>query len=168
MYDDPFPPSSIGKIEVQLLDPLSGRPIKSWIFSERAEITIGRLPDRDIEISDPYVSRNHANLVFDEGEWRLISLGRNGILIANQLVSEHRVSGDVNFRLGVEGPTLRFCQVSEPAGNQKTIMFDALPTMVFQLDERKLQNDVEEIAEGDYFQSLQQRAKMLRLQKQAD
>ncbi len=36
-------------IEVQLLDTSSGRPIKSWIFEKRSQITIGRSPDKDIE-----------------------------------------------------------------------------------------------------------------------
>jgi hypothetical protein len=165
MRDDPYFPVSVGKVEVQLLDPSSGRPIKSWVFSEQAQISIGRLAGQDVEIADPYVSRTHANLTYQEGEWHLISIGTNGILVANQFIKEQVLMSEQSFRLGLEGPTLRFRKAGEQDSNLKTMTFDAVPTMLFQLDDSKLRSEVGEIANGDYFKSLQQRAKDMRRQK---
>ncbi len=165
MQDNSFFSLSVGNVEVQLLDPSSGRPIKSWVFNEQAQISIGRLAGQDVEIADPYVSRIHANLTYQEGEWHLISLGTNGILVANQFIKEHVLQSEQSFRLGPEGPTLRFRKAAEHDSNLKTITFDAAPTMLFELDKRKLQSEVGEIAEGDYFKALQQRAKDMRRQK---
>src|SRR4029077_15416864 len=108
MHDNSFFPLSVGNVEVQLLDPSSGRPIKSWVFNEQAQISIGRLAGQDVEIADPYVSRTHANLMYQEGKWILISLGTNGVLIANQFIKEHMLLTEQVFRLGLEGPTLLF------------------------------------------------------------
>jgi pSer/pThr/pTyr-binding forkhead associated (FHA) protein len=168
MQEPPRLPTAIGKVEVQLLDPASGRPMKSWIFNDQNQVTIGRSPDQDIEISDPYVSRTHANLIYRDAQWYLISLGRHGVMVANQFITEQPIGSDVTFRLGVEGPTLRFRKAGEVVENMKTISFDALPTMILHVDQSKVQNEVGEIANGEYFQSLQQRAKNLRLQKKTD
>lgn len=168
MSDSLSSPKSIGEVAVQLLDPSSGRPMKSWTFIERAKISIGRSPDQDVEMSDPYVSRNHASLVYQEGEWRLIALGRNGVVVGNQLITEHAVSGDVSFRLGMEGPTLRFRTTVPPTEIKATICFDTLPIPLFQLDEQKLQDEVGQIADGDYFQGLQQRARQMRRQRNVE
>jgi pSer/pThr/pTyr-binding forkhead associated (FHA) protein len=168
MSDSTPPPAPLGEVEVQLLDTSSGRTVKSWTFEGKSTITIGRSPDQLVEVSDPYVSRNHANIEYRDGQWMLVSRGRNGIVVNNQLVVEQPVSGDVCFRLGMEGPTLRFRTTAERAEITATICFDTLPAPVFQLDETKVQNDVVEIADGDYFQNLQQRAKKLRSQRKTD
>ncbi len=129
MQNTSSPLDEVGEVSIQLLDPSSGRPVNSWTFSNQAEITIGRSPDQDVAISDPYVSRNHANLVRRDGGWFLVSLGRNGVVVANQLVKEHDVGQDLVFRLGVEGPTLKFCEVSDSDGAQEvgaTISFNSI------------------------------------------
>jgi pSer/pThr/pTyr-binding forkhead associated (FHA) protein len=170
MRDSPHPPGAIGDVAIQLLDPSSGRPINSWTFKEQAEITIGRSPDQDVAISDPYVSRNHANLVHRDGRWHLVSLGRNGIVVANQLVKEQVISRELLFRLGVEGPTLKFCEDSDSnrVDIGATISFSAEMNPMFQLDETRLQREVSEIADGDYFQNLQRKAKEMRTQRKVD
>lgn len=157
------PPSR--EVVVQLMDPTFGRPIKSWTFTQKASISIGREVDRDVEISDAYVSRNHAELQLRGEQWVLVSKGRNGVVVANQLITEFPVEGDVNFRLGPSGPSLRFRTTPVEDANLATICFDTLPPPMFQLDTQKLQEDVGAIAEGDYFQKLQQRAKQLRQRK---
>jgi pSer/pThr/pTyr-binding forkhead associated (FHA) protein len=155
-------PISVGKIEVQLLDPSSGRPVKIWNFVEQPQISIGRLPELDIEISDPYVSRNHATLMYQDGKWFIVSQGRHGVLIDHRHITEQVIENDTVFRLGAEGPTFRFRLASENAMNSNTITFDALPTISFSLDQDKIENEVRDIVEADYFQTLQQRAKALR------
>jgi hypothetical protein len=156
-----------GEVAVQLMDATSGRPIQCWTFQGRAKITIGRSPDQDVSISDPYVSRSHADLVHDDGQWRLIATGRNGVVVANQLVTEYLFHGEVIFRLGMDGPTLRFRTTPDRAEIVSTICFDSLPAPLFLLDEDRVRNDVGSIADGDYFQSLQRRAKEMRRQRES-
>lgn len=156
-----------GEVTVQLLDPTLFRAIKSWKFTDRRQITIGRSSDQDVELIDPYVSRNHANLVYRDGAWLLVSLGRNGVLVGNQMVSDYPVGDDVRFRLGTQGPWLRFSTGAEREEAMSTVLIDTLPAPEFQVDARRLQNDVGEIASGEYFQDLQERAKQMRRQRDA-
>lgn len=153
----------IGRVALHLIDPASGRLIKSWTFTDQAHITIGRSPDQDVEMSDPYISRNHANLVHRDGQWMLVSLGRHGVLVANQLITEVPVDGELSFRLGAEGPTMRFRTKVEVAEELlATMNVDTIPAPVFELDQAKLEEDVNTITSGNYFQSLKQRAQQLR------
>ena len=60
----------------------------------------------------------------------------------------------------VENPAIR------QTDNRMTMMFDAtLMENMFELDQNKLQREVEEIADADYFQQLQRRAQQLREQR---
>jgi len=170
MQDSSSSLGTVGEVAIQLLDSSSGRPINSWIFKEKTEISIGRSPDQDVAISDPYVSRNHANLVHCNGRWLLVSLGLNGIVVANKLVKEHVVGQKLLFRLGVEGPTLKFYEVddNDQIDIKATIGFSGDTNPMFQLDETRFQHEVREIAEGHYFQSLQRKAKEMRKHRKAD
>lgn len=168
MNDTSRPHKAIGEVVLQLLDSSSGRPIKVWTINDQVQITIGRSPDQLVEISDPYVSRNHARLDYRDGQWLLVSLGRNGVIVANQLVTEHPVGVDISFRLGMEGPTLRFRTSAERTDVMSTISSDTLSELLFQLDEEKVQTEVGEIADGDYFQNLQARAQQMRRKRKAD
>lgn len=167
MHDPSEPPAADCVAAIQLLDPGSGRPINSWTFYGQPLITIGRLPDQHIEISDPYVSREHAKLEFRDGRWRLISLGRHGLVAANEQVTECWVTHDFVFRLGREGPTLRFRTAVEEGDQRATISFETMPIPKLALDEQRLQQEVREIAEGDYFQKLKRRAAEMRVQRNA-
>src|SRR5689334_9026657 len=88
------------EVTVHLLDLSVNRIVKSWAFRGKSVITVGREPARDVEINDPYVSRNHAELQYRDGGWFLLSRGRNGVLVNNRAVEEHPISGDTTFRLG--------------------------------------------------------------------
>jgi hypothetical protein len=46
-----------------------------------------------------------------------------------------------------------------------TVCFDTLPAPIFQIDETKVKDEVIQIAEGDYFQSLKDKARQLRQQR---
>jgi hypothetical protein len=127
-------------------------------------ITLGRADDQDIEISDPYVSRNHAEFHFQDGRWVLHSKGRNGVLVSGEVVGQLVLEGDITFRLGPNGPSLRFEMGGAPASpaGKNTLCFDTLPAMFFGIDQRKVEREVEEIAEGAYFRTLQEKAAGLR------
>jgi pSer/pThr/pTyr-binding forkhead associated (FHA) protein len=164
---NPSPASELPiKVAVHLLDSALGRPMRSWEFKNKVLITVGRADGQDVMISDPYVSRSHAELRFADGLWTLVSLGRYGVTIRGEVVNEVPIEGETVFRLGSGGPSLRFEPQAAEQNNRMTMMFDS--TMVenaFEVDQAKLQRDVGEIAEGSYFRELKERAKQLRERK---
>lgn len=147
---------------MQLLDAALGRPVKTWKFAGRQEISIGRLPECDVEISDAYVSRLHAELKHRDGQWLLLSRGRSGVVVRNNPITELAIESDVTFQLGSAGPVLRFAVNHEDAACGRTLYFEAEPPPAFALDTSKLQDDVGEITDGDYFRKLQAQVKRLR------
>lgn len=158
--------SASGEVIVQLLDPTYRKPVKTWKFVDRTEISIGREAERDVEISDPYVSRLHAELMFRDDRWTLFARGRNGVVVGTRPITELTINSDVHFRLGPTGPSLRFS--TGEAGednNSSTLCFDLDTIPVFLLDETKVRDDVGEIATGEYFQNLQQKVSELRRQR---
>ena len=72
---------------------------KERISITRTPIVIGRQSTNDIVLSDPNVSRNHAELRRDDGRWVLVDLGStNGTTVNGRPGREHSLSdGD---RLG--------------------------------------------------------------------
>jgi pSer/pThr/pTyr-binding forkhead associated (FHA) protein len=148
---------------IHLLDSALGRPIRSWQFTGQQLISIGRADGCDVQISDPYVSRNHAELRAQAGHWLLVSLGRHGLVLQGETVTEVSLQAETTFRLGSGGPTLRFDPTAPHVDNRMTMMFDAtVGEQIFELDHSKLEREVTEIAEGDYFQELKRRAELLR------
>lgn len=56
----------------------------------RAPITIGRMSNNDVVLSDPNVSRRHAEIRRNGDEWVLIDLGStNGVLVNGKVSKEH-------------------------------------------------------------------------------
>ena len=88
-----------------VLDP-SGTP-REHISITRAPITIGRQATNDIVLSDPNVSRRHAELRRNDDHWILVDLGStNGSLVNGKLAQEQRLTdGD---RLGFGSSELVF------------------------------------------------------------
>ena len=76
----------------------SGRP-QERISITREPITIGRVSNNDVVLSDPNVSRRHAALKRNGSEWLLVDLGStNGTMVNGRPGHEHRLKdGD---RLG--------------------------------------------------------------------
>jgi len=152
----------LSEVVVQLLDAAHGRPVQTWKFTNQRQITLGRSDERDVEISDPYVSRLHAELCFRDDKWVLISRGRNGVVVSNQLIVETPVDSAIIFQLGPAGPSLRFFVPTEETGSMRTLSFDTETMPIFAVDNSKVREDVGQIADGDYFQKLQAQAKTLR------
>jgi hypothetical protein len=70
----------------------SGAP-REQISITRAPVTIGRLTNNDVVLSDPNVSRHHAELRRDGGRWVLVDLGStNGTLVNGKLAREHELA----------------------------------------------------------------------------
>ncbi|HEY2415410.1 MAG TPA: FHA domain-containing protein [Pirellulaceae bacterium] len=158
LRDEPLPLD----VTIQLLDPAYRRPIKTWKFVDRKSIRIGRGDDVDVEISDAYVSRVHAELLHRDGQWNLISRGRNGVLVGSQTITDLPVRSEVVFRLGSAGPSLRFTPAAIAEAASATLCFEVDSNPLLHLDETKLRDEVAQIANDDYFQKLQQKVKELR------
>jgi len=63
--------------------------------------------DCDVLIEDEYVSRTHARVLYELGEWWVRDLqSANGIFINGERVETAPVRGDLTFRLGVQGPAV--------------------------------------------------------------
>jgi Protein of unknown function (DUF3662)/FHA domain len=77
--------------ELVVLDD-SGRE-KDRIAITRAPVTIGRLSTNDVVLSDPNVSRRHAELRRSSSGWMLADLGStNGTLVNGKLAHEHKIA----------------------------------------------------------------------------
>jgi len=148
-------PDSAHCVFVQLLDSSQGRPIQVWHFADQTTITIGRAEDSDIAIIDQQVSRLHAKLVWQEGTWHLISLGRNGTTVNDRLVSEVELSDQAIFRLGADGPMLKFRLTKAETGRTETVTnFDPSMIAMLAIDEERKLEEVQQIADNALFKDL--------------
>ncbi|MGH2772402.1 MAG: FhaA domain-containing protein [Actinomycetota bacterium] len=89
-------------------------PQQAWKL-ETERLIIGRSPDAEIVLSDPNVSRAHAEVVRREGEWWVVDLGStNGTLVNESMVKERRLAPGDTIRLG--SSLLEFAE--EPLGEE--------------------------------------------------
>ena len=66
---------------------------------------IGRVEDCEVCIKNEYVSRAHAEVVFEHGQWWVRDLNSsNGIFIDGQRVQNAAVAQSITVRLGIGGP----------------------------------------------------------------
>jgi membrane-bound lytic murein transglycosylase D len=80
----------------------------------RKTFRIGRSEDCDVCIKDEYVSRNHAEVSFESGQWSVRDLqSGNGIFIDRQRVEAARITQQVTIRLGIYGPMVTL-EVEQP------------------------------------------------------
>ncbi|HEY8340698.1 MAG TPA: FhaA domain-containing protein [Egibacteraceae bacterium] len=62
---------------------------------------IGRLPECDVTLDDPSVSRRHARLVSEQGRWRIEDLGStNGVRVNGEAVDERTLHDGDHLELG--------------------------------------------------------------------
>ena len=76
-------------------------------------ITFGRDPGNDVMISDPTVSRKHAHLVNNGGQWRIEKLAEQNVVTVNQQSVQSAVISDRDTIALGTGTTFLF-QVSSP------------------------------------------------------
>lgn len=72
--------------------------LRAYAFGDGArQITIGRLPTCDVVVDNLALSREHATIVRERGEWLMRDLGsRNGVFVNGQRKPVHALaSGDV-------------------------------------------------------------------------
>lgn len=158
-----MPSAETGSVTLYLLDSAQGHPIQTWQFRDRAKVTIGRLPDNDIAIVDPQVSRCHLELRFANGKWTLVGLGRNGTIVNGESVSEIEMRDHWVFQLGTTGPTFKFVVKQELSGQYATIdNLEGISLDFLTIDQQRKQEDVQQIADAEAFRLLQEQVRQLK------
>jgi pSer/pThr/pTyr-binding forkhead associated (FHA) protein len=77
-----------------------GHPEKRYPLG-RASVTIGRLPECDIVVSDPGASRQHAQVRFDGERYVLNDLGStNGTLVNDETADERALEDGDRITIG--------------------------------------------------------------------
>ena len=73
------------------------------------DFTIGRHSDCEIRIQDGVVSRRHAKVFWEKGQWWILDLqSANGVFIEGQRIERAALFGLGRIQLGSGGPTLFF------------------------------------------------------------
>ncbi len=79
------------------------------IFNFTTRFTIGRHSDCDICIQDDVVSRRHADVFWENGQWWIQDLqSANGVFIDGQRIDRTALFGLGRIQLGAGGPTVFF------------------------------------------------------------
>ena len=96
------------------IDDAGGGPVGSLVLADGTRVPVGehavvlgRLPECEITLNDPQVSRRHAEIRRDFDAFRLVDLGStNGTLVNGSRVGEHLLEDGDEIRVGTA--VLRF------------------------------------------------------------
>lgn len=161
-------------VSLELLDNDLRHVIQSWKI-ETSVCQIGRSTESDIVIRNPFVSRSHAYLTKESGEWKLNSISKLGFLIDGRVETSVKIDSELEFRLSRKGPLLRIRiqnQAVTTAETKKADSMDAMQTIcendfdfpMLILDQQKRDEEVAEITSQNYFNRLQEIASNLKNQ----
>ena len=152
------------KITLHLIDPAKGRTMQTWRFRNESLVRIGRSEQNEVVIGDPYASRFHCELRFQNEHWELVNCGRHGTMVRGERVEAMAVDHGTVFQLGPTGPSFRFETVHEIPGSDTTSIYSGLPAMgeALRIDEAKMDEQVDNIADTPYFQELKKFSEDLR------
>src|SRR3990170_3744182 len=90
------------------------RPARDWLLEDGEEFSLGRDPTCDLVLDDPRVSRRHARLSGETGQWRIADLGsKNGTAVGGVQVGE--VDLPASSWLSFGGLPARFERLDEEA-----------------------------------------------------
>lgn len=88
---------------------------------------IGRDENCQVRINDKFVSRNHAEVVLEDGQWWVRDLhSTNGIYIDGQKVDRAPVMKPTTLRLGIQGPVLYLAAEERPPEEKKRVESDTM------------------------------------------
>ncbi len=92
--------------------------------------TIGRSPDRDLVLPYPYISRNHAEIVYEGGQFHLVDCGsKSGSYINGKRVERQTLIPNDVIRLGtLQGPLLRFGKAEDTTSVLSDLLHREQPT----------------------------------------
>ena len=89
---------------------------QNWSFT--TPFKIGRVPECEVFVQEEHVSRNHAQVTYELGQWVVLDMkSANGLYIGDQRMDRIPVGMATTFRLGVQGP---FVTVEMEAGAVET------------------------------------------------
>ena len=91
--------------------------------------TIGRSPDKDLILPYPYISRSHAEIVFDAGQFYLVDCGsKSGSFVNGERVERQVLMPNDLIRLGtLQGPLLRFCKQEDTTSALSGLLHQEMP-----------------------------------------
>jgi S1-C subfamily serine protease/pSer/pThr/pTyr-binding forkhead associated (FHA) protein len=76
---------------------LGGRELR---FDPGRPLVVGRFEGADVRSENPYVSREHARITFEQGSWVFESVGKHGSFQNGTPVSRTTIAGPTTLRLG--------------------------------------------------------------------
>src|SRR6187551_1356541 len=78
-----------------------------------SDFHVGREPGSDVELSDPLVSRRHAEVSFASGQWIIRDLqSANGLFVNGRRTDAAPIGAGITAVFGADGPSLEL----EPEG----------------------------------------------------
>ncbi len=90
------PPDPMNKLRITLPD---GTPISHDLAEDR--VSVGRLPDNDLQIEDDSVSSHHGEITYDGNAHQLTDLGStNGTFVNGEQVTEATLKSGDQVRFG--------------------------------------------------------------------
>ena len=99
--------------------------VTEFVFTDR--FRIGRHSSCQLQIKNKEVSRYHAEVFIEDGDWWIQDLqSGNGVFIENRKIDRFPLSGTIRIRLGVSGPGLIFelekaVPLKPPVSNSRTL-----------------------------------------------
>jgi hypothetical protein len=88
-------------------------------------IRIGRSDDCEVCVDDDHVSRNHAEVRFENGAWLICDLNStNGLYVDGQPFQQVAIEGTMTVRLGILGPEV-VLKVVQPAAPEEQPAMDS-------------------------------------------
>lgn len=156
-------------VTIHLLDSSLGHPVQTWRFRNKQSITLGRSEDSDVMLADAHVSRTHAKLVWEDSAWTLQSTGRHGTLVNDRLVAETQLRERTTFRLGANGPVLRF-ECGAPEGRPSETIESIQPDLIamLEIDEARKLQEADDVAGNSLFRELQEQVRRARQRSTGD
>lgn len=156
---------TVANIWLQLLDSTHSYPTQTWKLKGKPSVRIGRSDDNEVVIQNPSVSRVHVVLDWVDGGWNLVNVGRFGTIVGGQAIGQLRLDKDLTIQLGPVGPSIRLL-LSEGSRDHHGETCELPTVSLAEINEALKQKKVAEIAESDFFQELQKRAKQMRTKDQ--
>ena len=100
------------------------------ILVNHSPFTVGRKADRDIVIADARVSREHAEIVSEEGKFVVVDIGsRHGTFLNGQRVQRQALKGGDRLEFGVRESIYAIFQPSSSVASPAREFLDQLPGM---------------------------------------
>lgn len=91
--------------------------------------TIGRLPDKDIVLPYSYISRSHAEIVYEGDQFHLIDCGsRSGCYVNGKRVDRHALTTNDVIHIGsLQGPLIRFGRPNDTTSALRGLLHQMQP-----------------------------------------